>query len=86
MQSFVPETFWYIYLSLSRRRLGEDGQENQKKGTKKGKAGEDDETTEFAWRRVRLFDFTASLAIYEHVLSNPLARVTKKNSKGTKKW
>ncbi|KAI5123889.1 hypothetical protein M0805_005705 [Coniferiporia weirii] len=74
VQAFSPETFWYIYLSLSRPSEPE-----------KGKSAEQ-ETTEFSWRRVRLFDFLVSQAIYELVLSNPLARVTKKTSKGTKKW
>lgn len=58
-----------------------------RKGGRGGKEGSgEEETTEFTWRRVRLFDFGVSLALYEHVLSNPLARVTKKSSKGTKKW
>ncbi|THH02191.1 hypothetical protein EW145_g6782 [Phellinidium pouzarii] len=74
VQSFAPETFWYIYLSLSRRGSAEKGKRTE------------EETTEFSWRRVRLFDFTVSLAIYELVLSNPSARVTKLTSKETKKW
>ncbi|KAH8119439.1 prokaryotic type I DNA topoisomerase [Phellopilus nigrolimitatus] len=80
VQSFEPETFWYIYLSLSRAALPEA---EKNKG---GRAAAEEETTEFSWRRVRLFDFLASSAIYEHVLANPSARVTKKTSKPTKKW
>lgn len=75
VQSFVPETFWYIYLSLSRAVEAE-----------KAKKKNEEETTEFSWRRVRLFDVMPAVAIYEHVLENPVARVTQKTSKPTKKW
>lgn len=82
VKSFVPETFWYIFLSLSRP----SSPKKPISAGRKKKKDEDDETTEFAWKRVRLFDFDASLAIYETVLENPSARVTKKTDKGTKKW
>ncbi|EJD03211.1 prokaryotic type I DNA topoisomerase [Fomitiporia mediterranea MF3/22] len=78
VQAFVPEAFWYIYLSLSR-----SGASVEKGGKKKN--GEE-ETTEFSWRRVRLFDRLAAEAIYEYVVENPVARVTKKTCKPTKKW
>ncbi|KAJ7899089.1 prokaryotic type I DNA topoisomerase, partial [Mycena leptocephala] len=42
--------------------------------------------TEFKWRRVHLFDHGAAAVIYEHVISNPTARVTKVVEKNTKKW
>jgi DNA topoisomerase-3 len=45
-----------------------------------------EEETVFTWRRGHLFDFAAAVAIYDNVLSNPLARVTKVTNKGTKKW
>lgn len=73
VHAFEPETFWYIYLSLTR----------PSSSGKSGKGAE--EETEFSWKRNHLFDFYVSLAIYEGVLENPAARVTRKLSKGTKK-
>lgn len=46
----------------------------------------DSKETPFNWRRGHLFDFDVSAAIYEHVLEDPLARVTKVTNKDTKKW
>ena len=45
-----------------------------------------EEETVFTWRRGHLFDFAAAVAIYDRVLSNPLAHVTKVTNKSTKKW
>jgi DNA topoisomerase-3 len=73
VQSFSPETFWYIHLSLRRRSDFKAGKD----------AGEE---TEFTWRRGRLFEFDVSLAIYEAVVNNPTARVTNVTQKPTKKW
>lgn len=70
VRAFSPEPFWYIYLSLLRPVQG----------------GNEREETEFTWQRGRLFDFASSAAIYESVLSNPIAKVIKTNNKGTKKW
>ena len=73
VQSFSPETFWYIYLALG--------------GSTGSKVSDDvDEATEFTWRRGRIFDFDVSLAIYEGVVNNPTARVTSVTQKPTKKW
>jgi DNA topoisomerase III len=69
VKSFVPETFWYIYLALT--RIDEV-------------SGEETETP-FTWRRGHLFDLEPALALYEHVLDNPMARVTKVTNKNTKK-
>jgi DNA topoisomerase-3 len=44
------------------------------------------EETPFIWRRGHLFDFTVAYAIYEGVLEDNLARVTKVTKKNTKKW
>jgi DNA topoisomerase-3 len=44
------------------------------------------EETPFTWRRGHLFDFTVAYAIYEGVLEDNLARVTKVTKKNTKKW
>ncbi|KAJ6476019.1 prokaryotic type I DNA topoisomerase [Mycena vitilis] len=70
VKNFVPELFWYIFLSLSRPSSSQGGSVE----------------TEFKWRRVHLFDHDAAAVIYEHVISNPTARVTKVVEKNTKKW
>lgn len=70
VKSFVPETFWYIYLALTRT--------DETTG--------DESETPFAWRRGHLFELEAALAIYEYVLDNPTARVRKVTYKNTKKW
>ncbi|KAJ3761972.1 DNA topoisomerase [Lentinula raphanica] len=70
IQSFRPETFWYIYLSLVRPNASQ------------GAAQE----TRFNWRRGHLFDQDIALVLYEHVLANPLAKVEKVLKKETKKF
>ena len=67
VKSFVPETFWYIYVALSRE-------------------GEEEQETPFTWKRGHLFEFEVAVALYEHVLAAPEARVTKVVTKNTKKW
>jgi hypothetical protein len=42
--------------------------------------------TEFSWRRHRLFELESVFALYELVLENPLATVSKVTKKNTKKW
>lgn len=68
VQSFVPEAFWYIYLSLA-HDAREAGQQ-----------------TEFTWERGRLFEFPVAVALYEWVMDEPTARVTKVTKKNVKKW
>lgn len=68
VKSFVPETFWFIYLSLARDPRNEEDQ------------------TEFTWRRGRLFDLDIALVLYEFVLENVMATVTKVTKKNVKKW
>jgi DNA topoisomerase-3 len=70
VKSFVPELFWYISLSLTRR-------------TSSSSAAEE---TQFSWRRGHLFEWDVAIAIYEHVLGDTLARVVKVVQKPTKKW
>jgi DNA topoisomerase-3 len=70
VKAFVPETFWYIYLALN--RPGENGAPPR-------------ETT-FKWKRGHLFDFDVALMLYEMVLEQPTAKVTKVVKKNTKKW
>ncbi|KZT63870.1 prokaryotic type I DNA topoisomerase [Daedalea quercina L-15889] len=53
--------------------------------TRQSPEGEDEETV-FTWRRGHLFDFDVAMAIYEHVLESPIARVVEVRSKDTKKW
>lgn len=69
VKAFVPETFWYIYLALA--RVDEA-------------TGEESETP-FTWRRGHLFELEPALGLYEHVLENPMAVVTKVTNKNTKK-
>ncbi|EIM82961.1 prokaryotic type I DNA topoisomerase [Stereum hirsutum FP-91666 SS1] len=70
VQSFVPEAFWYIYLSIEPNA-----------GSSKI-----NEEVQFTWRRGHLFEFEVALVIYEVVLASPRARVTKVTKKNTKKW
>ncbi|KAH9985783.1 DNA topoisomerase [Russula compacta] len=44
------------------------------------------EETPFTWRRGHLYDFPVAYAIYEGVLEDNMARVTKVTKKNTKKW
>ncbi|KAK0213155.1 prokaryotic type I DNA topoisomerase [Desarmillaria ectypa] len=71
VQTFSPETFWFIYLTLSQP------------SSSPGDAGE----TQFTWRRGHLFEYDAALIIYEMMItSGSLARVAKVTKKETKKW
>jgi DNA topoisomerase III len=70
VKAFVPEKFWYIFLSLSRPPSSSSAPEE----------------TQFNWRRGHLFDFDVAVAIYQHVLSDSDARVVKVVQKPTKKW
>lgn len=72
-KAFVPETFWYITLSLTRENVDNAGRREQCQ-------------TDFNWKRNRLFDFDVASTIYEMVLEDEFARVTKKTTKPTKKW
>ena len=47
--------------------------------------GEEEEIA-FQWKRHRLFDEMAAASIYEVVMDDPVAQVTKVIQKGTKKW
>ncbi|KAI0339862.1 prokaryotic type I DNA topoisomerase [Trametopsis cervina] len=47
-----------------------------------GEAGE----TPFTWRRGHIFDPEVAIALYQHVLDRPVARVSKVTQKDTKKW
>ncbi|KAG8980583.1 DNA topoisomerase, partial [Tulasnella sp. 427] len=43
-------------------------------------------STEFTWRRGRLFDREMAIALYEYVLEDAMATVTKVTKKNVKKW
>ncbi|KAG7098452.1 hypothetical protein E1B28_000402 [Marasmius oreades] len=47
---------------------------------------EDGQETSFSWKRGHLFSEDEAIVLYEHVMENPLARVTKVEKKETKKW
>ncbi|KAH9948967.1 DNA topoisomerase [Amylocystis lapponica] len=70
MKAFVPEPFWYIFMSVSRQ----------------SSSSTDMDETIFSWRRGHLFEFDIALNVYERVLEAPAARVTKVTTKDTKKW
>ena len=70
-ENFVSEPFWKIVV----RHTREDA--------------DDPETSsrvEFDWARVRLFDYDVCLAIYEHVIADPMARVIEVKRKPKSKW
>jgi DNA topoisomerase-3 len=46
----------------------------------------DEKRVEFNWDRVRLFDHDICLAIYNHVISDPMARVISVITKPKSKW
>ena len=71
VQSFVPETFWYIYVAIERED-DTDGGELQ--------------TVEFKWRRNHLFDMDAAVVLYDLCCSDLRARVLKVETKPTTKW
>ncbi|EPQ56903.1 prokaryotic type I DNA topoisomerase [Gloeophyllum trabeum ATCC 11539] len=71
VQAFVPEMFWYIYLSLVSPPTGTSGGNRE---------------TVFTWKRGHLFEVEVVLALYEGVLENPMARIRKVTKKETKKW
>jgi DNA topoisomerase-3 len=76
VQSFVPETFWYIYVAIERENDVDDPEM------------ESGETSlvEFKWRRNHLFDMDVVLALYEQCVERPLATVIKVETKPTSKW
>jgi len=68
--AFLPESFWYIQLALSRP--------NDSQG--------EIEETKFNWKRGHLFDHQAVTNLFAEVQDNPTARVEKVTNKATKKW
>lgn len=70
VQSFIPETFWYIYVAIEREDE-DDGEVH---------------TVEFKWKRNHLFDMEAAVVLYEQCVDNPLATVLQVDTKPTTKW
>lgn len=64
VQEFVPEPFWFIYVSQER----EEGE------------------VVFRWRRNHLFDMEVAIELYAQCIENPVATVTKVETKPTTKW
>lgn len=48
--------------------------------------GQDGSEVEFAWERVRLFDFDVCSSLFDFILTNPRARVVKVETKPKSKW
>lgn len=48
--------------------------------------GQDGAEVEFSWERVRLFDYNVCSSIYNYIISNPAAKVTKVETKPKSKW
>ena len=46
----------------------------------------EEKKVDFTWRRGHLFEVDVVNEIYEDIMENPLARVTKVTQKNTKKW
>jgi hypothetical protein len=46
----------------------------------------EEKKVDFTWRRGHLFEVDVVNEIYEDIVENPLARVTKVTKKNTKKW
>lgn len=59
---------------------------NQKIFSMKPRHKIDGSQVEFAWERVRLFDYTACSVIYDAVVANPLAKVIDIKTKPKSKW
>ena len=72
VQAFIPEPFWYIFVSIERQDDADDAGELQ--------------TVEFKWRRNHLFGFEEAVILYERCVSELLAIVTKVETKPTTKW
>lgn len=70
VKAFAEEEFFYIFLSLELPN----------------EEGEGVREIVFNWKRGKLFDFDISLMLYEMVLEEPMATVTKVTKKNTKKW
>ncbi len=73
-ENFVSEPFWKIIVRHTHETdaIGDEPATRSK--------------VEFDWARVRLFDYDVCLAIYEHVIADPLAKVIEVKRKPKSKW
>ncbi|TXT07533.1 hypothetical protein VHUM_03253 [Vanrija humicola] len=71
VQSFVPEPFWHIAVSIERDSEEEEGETT---------------SVNFTWRRGHLFDLNIALLLYEDCIENPMARAIKVETKPTTKF
>jgi DNA topoisomerase-3 len=78
VQSFVPETFWYIYVAIERQ--------NDNDGLEPAEEEDESRLVEFKWRRNHLFDMEVVIALYEQCVERPMAKVVKVETKPTTKW
>ncbi|ORY31011.1 DNA topoisomerase [Naematelia encephala] len=74
VSSFIPETFWYIYVAIERE---DEDDESAKPETR---------TVEFRWKRNHLFDLETAVVLYEQCVENPRAKVVSVETKPTTKW
>lgn len=72
VQSFTPETFWYIFIAIE--RIDEDDPDAESR------------MVEFKWRRNHLFDLELAVVLFEQCAMNPGAVVEKVETKPTMKW
>lgn len=70
MQSFVPEQFWHIAVSIERDSEDEEGATT---------------SVNFTWRRGHIFDLSIAILLYEDCVERPMARVIKVETKPTTK-
>jgi DNA topoisomerase III len=78
IETFVPEDFWFIELSL---RIPGQGQEQGQGGQ-----SEHDRPIHFSWKRNRLYDQFVTLALYDSCLEAHMAVVTHMNGRPKNKW
>ncbi|KAL1411723.1 DNA topoisomerase [Vanrija albida] len=71
VQSFVPEPFWHIAVSIERDSEDEEGATT---------------SVNFTWRRGHLFDLNIAILLYEDCIERPMARVIKVETKPTTKF
>ncbi|TFK53736.1 prokaryotic type I DNA topoisomerase [Heliocybe sulcata] len=71
VKAFVPETFYYIHLSLL---------------SPPAEISDEQTETVFTWKRGHLFEADVVFALYEGVMEDPQVVVRKVNKKQAKKW
>lgn len=80
VQSFVPETFWYISVGIERQDEDDDPD------PQRGAANAATRMVEFKWRRNHLFDEDVVGMLFEQVAEAGEARVERVETKPTTKW